>query len=83
MSQATSLAGMAQQVSAALGITLAALVLEVARAGRDDVDLQPADFTVAFIVVGLLAGLPALSHYRLSPDAGAEISGRAPEHPAE
>jgi EmrB/QacA subfamily drug resistance transporter len=83
MSQATSLAGMAQQVSAALGITLAALVLEVARAGRGESGLDPADFTVAFIAVGLLSALPALSHYRLSPDAGAEISGRAPERQAE
>ena len=76
MSQATSLAGVTQQVWAALGITFAALVIELSRSVRGDAGLDTADFTVAFIAVGLLGMLSAISHYRLPPGAGAEISGR-------
>jgi hypothetical protein len=76
MSQATSFAGVTQQVWAALGITFAALVIEASRALRGDAALETADFTVAFIAVGLLGASSALSHARLAPDAGDEISGR-------
>jgi len=76
MSQATSLAGVTQQVWAALGITFAALVIEVSRAVRGDSGLEAADFTIAFIAVGLFGMASAISHYRLAPDAGSEISGR-------
>jgi EmrB/QacA subfamily drug resistance transporter len=79
MSQATSLAGVTQQVWAALGISFAALVIEASRAARGDTGLEVADFTVAFIAVGLLGMVSAISHYRLAPDAGAEISGRPQE----
>jgi EmrB/QacA subfamily drug resistance transporter len=79
MSQATSLAGVTQQVWAALGITLAALVIEASRAARGDIGLEPADFTIAFIAVGLLSAASAISHGRLARDAGAEISGRTVE----
>jgi EmrB/QacA subfamily drug resistance transporter len=82
MSQATSLAGTTQQVWSALGITFAALVVEVSRGVRGDALLDAADFTVAFIAVGLLAATSAMSHARLSADAGAEISGRVPERAA-
>ena len=76
MSQATSLAGVTQQVWAALGITFAALVIEVSRFARGDSGLDAGDFTVAFIAVGLFGMASAISHSRLAPDAGAEISGR-------
>jgi len=79
MSQATSFAGVTQQVWAALGITFAALVIEASRALRGDSGLETADFTVAFIAVGLLGASSALSHARLAPDAGSEISGRPVE----
>jgi EmrB/QacA subfamily drug resistance transporter len=82
MSQATSLAGVAQQVWAALGITFAALAVELSRALRGDSALEAADFTVGFIAVGLLGMASALSHARLAPDAGSEISGRPAERPA-
>jgi hypothetical protein len=74
MSQATSLAGVTQQVWAALGISFAALAIEASRTVRGDAGLETADFTVAFIAVGLLGMVSAISHYRLAPDAGAEIS---------
>jgi EmrB/QacA subfamily drug resistance transporter len=74
MSQATSLAGVTQQVWAALGISFAAMAIEASRTMRGDTGLEPADFTVAFIAVGLLGMVSAISHYRLAPDAGAEIS---------
>jgi MFS family permease len=74
MSQATSLAGVTQQVWAALGISFAALAIEASRTARGDTGLEPADFTVAFIAVGLLGMISAISHHRLAPDAGSEIS---------
>ena len=82
MSQATSLAGVTQQVWAALGITFAALAVELSRALRGDSALEAADFTVGFIAVGLLGMTSALSHARLAPDAGSEISGRPAGRPA-
>ena len=48
----------------------------MSRAVRGDSALEPADFTVAFIAVGLLAMMSSLIHSRLTRDAGAEISGR-------
>jgi EmrB/QacA subfamily drug resistance transporter len=82
MSQATSFAGVTQQLWAALGITFAALVIEASRATRGDTGLETADFTVAFVAVGLLGMASAISHFRLAPDAGNEISGRPAERAA-
>jgi EmrB/QacA subfamily drug resistance transporter len=76
MSAATSLASMMQQLSLSLGIGIGALTLHytVEAAGR--AVPQAEDFTLAFVLVGVMAALSALAFLRLPQDAGSEISGR-------
>ena len=77
MSHATSLAAVGQQLSLSVGVTLGAGVLELTRA-RHGVGsaLEVGDFAPAFLIVGLVSAMSFLFFARLSPDAGAEISGR-------
>lgn len=76
MSQATSLASVAQQVSLTLGITIGAAVLQTSSwlHGRDHV--TNVDFPWAFLVVGLIAVSSTISIARLSRDAGSELAQR-------
>jgi MFS family permease len=76
MSAATSLASMMQQLSLSLGVGIGALTLHytVKAAGR--AVPQAEDFTLAFVLVGVMAALSALAFLRLPQDAGSEISGR-------
>ncbi len=76
MSAATSLASVAQQISLSLGVTLGALVLEGAAAWHGRTEIAAADFGPAFLAVALISGSSVLAFRRLSPDAGAEVSGR-------
>ena len=77
MSQASSLAAMAQQVSLALGVTIGGYALSAAGSltGREDGD--PVTFLFAFLTVGLISASSVLQMRRLDPDAGAEMAGRA------
>ncbi len=77
MSQASSLAAMAQQVALALGVTLGGYALSLAGTltGRPGDD--PLNFTFAFLSVGLISALSVLEMRRLPPDAGAEMAGHA------
>ena len=77
MSRATSLAAVAQQVSLTLGITLGGYVLTVASVATGTETEAPANFTIAFLVIGLVSLCSVLSMRRLAPDAGAEMAGRA------
>ena len=84
MSGATAFVGVVQQLSLAGGVALAALLLDLLRGNAGRSHLTAADFQGAFVVVGLLAMLPALLFRRLAPDAGAEVSGhRAAAEEAE
>ncbi len=76
MSQATSLASVAQQVSLTLGITIGAAVLQTSSwlHGRDHV--IDVDFPWAFLVVGLIAVSSTISIARLARDAGSELARR-------
>jgi EmrB/QacA subfamily drug resistance transporter len=77
MSHATSLAAAFQQLSLSVGVTLGAGVLEYVRGGHGaGSTLVTADFAPAFLAVGLVSATSVLFFMRLSPDAGAEISGR-------
>ena len=76
MSHATSLAAVSQQLSLSVGVTLGAGALEFARAGHAGPALQTSDFAPAFLIVGLVSVSSVFFFARLSPDAGAEISGR-------
>ena len=77
MSQASSLAAMAQQIALALGVTIGGYALSVAGTltGRDDGD--PVTFLFAFLSVGLISASSVWQMRRLAPDAGAEMAGRA------
>jgi MFS family permease len=75
-SHATSLYAVAQQVSLAAGVVLAAFVLESAERLRGAAALTPDDFAIAFGVVAAVS-LTALWQFRaLTPDAGGSVSGR-------
>ncbi len=76
MGTATSLYSVAQQLSLAAGIVVAASVLEFAQYLRGDLMLTVNDFAYAFFAVAIVSALSVFSHLRLAPDAGAEVSGR-------
>ncbi|WP_118134289.1 MFS transporter [Oceanicella sp. SM1341] len=71
----TALMSVSQQLSIALAVAIAGAVLEVCMvlAGRD----VPAvgDFTVAFLLIGVITASASAQFLALEPDAGAEVSG--------
>ena len=75
IARANSLYTVNQQLSMAMGVAFAALVLDTSVWMRGATELNHADFAVTFVVVALL-GLVALPfYYSLKPTAGAGISG--------
>jgi MFS family permease len=76
MGQASSLAGMMQQLSLSLGIAIGGYLLQLVGmvAGRPATDVH--NFYFAFLGVGLIAASSALVMRRLPHDAGAEMAGR-------
>src|SRR6202790_3505405 len=79
MSNASSLASMAQQLFLSLGVAIAALLLHVSLGGRAASALTSHDFTLPFVVVGVLAMLSSLLFLQLDRDAGEEVSDRRVE----
>lgn len=77
MGQASSLSGMMQQFSLALGVAIGGYALQVAGAltGHDYADAG--NFGWAFLTVGTISALSAWLMFRLPRDAGAEMAGRA------
>lgn len=75
MSRATALVAVAQQLFLSAGVALAAFVLEASQSLRGAASLGAEDFAIAFYVIAVLTALAAVMHWRLAPDAGAEISG--------
>ncbi len=76
MSRATALTAAAQQLSLSTGVAVGALVVEVTLRLKHGAAMGAADFPPAFLIVGALASTAALAFMQLSPDAGAELSGR-------
>lgn len=76
MSHATSLASVAQQLSLSAGVAIGALVLESTVRFHQSSSLTASDFSVGFVVVGLIAASSALVFARLPADAGAELADR-------
>ncbi len=76
LGQASSLAGMMQQLSLSLGIAIGGYFLQIAGAlaGRPATDVH--NFYFAFLGVGLVSASSALFMWRLPPNAGAEMAGR-------
>jgi EmrB/QacA subfamily drug resistance transporter len=75
MSRASSFASMAQQLSQSIGVGVGALVLHVTLVTRGSVTLHPDDFWPAFVIVGVISLGSMFAFRRLSPEAGAEVSG--------
>ena len=77
MGQASSLAGMAQQMALAIGVTIGGYALTVASIASGQPIDAAINFTFAFLTVGLISASSAWMMLRLAPDAGAEMSGKA------
>jgi hypothetical protein len=74
MSQATSMTSVLQQISVSVGISIAAISLEVSTGGNIAA-ITSQHFILPFLVVGGLAALSVLSFISLPWDAGQEMSG--------
>jgi EmrB/QacA subfamily drug resistance transporter len=77
MGQASSLAGMMQQLSLSLGVAIGGYLLEVVGAITDRPSTDVHNFYFAFLGVGLIAASSALVMWRLPRNAGSEMAGRA------
>ncbi|MEO8672156.1 MAG: MFS transporter [Tahibacter sp.] len=77
MGQASSLAGMMQQLSLSLGVAIGGYALEFSARISGLVDTAADNFALAFFIVGAISALSAWMMWRLPADAGAEMSGRA------
>jgi EmrB/QacA subfamily drug resistance transporter len=73
-SQATALNAVIQQISGALGVAFAGIVLEI-HALATGQELGLAGFHIAFVCVAVLNVLAAIPIYRLKPGAGSAVSG--------
>jgi EmrB/QacA subfamily drug resistance transporter len=76
MSNASTLASMAQQLFMSMGVTMAAYLLHLSLAMRGAKALTAADFSPAFVITALMALASALLFLPLEPHAGYLLSGR-------
>jgi EmrB/QacA subfamily drug resistance transporter len=76
MSRATSFSSVSQQMSQTVGIAAGAAAIESIQFLYGDDHLIVRDFGPAFFIVALISTASILIFARLSPDAGAEVSGR-------
>ena len=76
MSRATSFASVAQQMSGAVGVAVAAASIESIQFALGDAQLVSRDMSLTFAVVALITLSSAAIFVRLKADAGAEVSGQ-------
>jgi hypothetical protein len=78
VSQASSFTAVAQQMSQALGITVAGLMLRAAQvaSGPGVAPLDPRNFVLPFAAIGLCGMLAALTYLPLPKSAGSNLHGR-------
>lgn len=74
VSQASTLATVTQQIGMSFGVSFGALLLHLARGSQPA--LTPDRFLLPFAAVGAVTLLAAPVYWRLSPKAGANITGR-------
>ncbi|MEJ8572802.1 DHA2 family efflux MFS transporter permease subunit [Microbaculum marinum] len=79
MSSATSMSSVVQQLAISIGISLAAITLELTRVARGGEALAISDFSAAFVVIGLATLASVLLFLTLPGDAGREVSGHKRE----
>jgi hypothetical protein len=75
LSQATGFVAVVQQLSLSAGVAVAALLLGASRAAEGRTELVAADFAHGFVGIALLSLSAVALFWRLSPEAGAEVSG--------
>ncbi|MBP0597923.1 MFS transporter [Herbaspirillum sp. LeCh32-8] len=83
LSQATSMASVAQQLSIGMGVVLAGFALQASNEIQGHAALVAADFWPAFLTVGAVASCSLFMLRRLPPNAGAEMAGRSAVEPAK
>ncbi len=76
MSAATSLYTAGQQLAATIGVSVGALSLEVSRTLSHHATPQNADFSAAFVVVGLMTLAAAPIAFFMPITAGDDLTGR-------
>jgi EmrB/QacA subfamily drug resistance transporter len=77
MGQASTLAGMVQQLSLSLGIAIGGYLLQLAGLVRGAPATDVHNFYFAFLGVGAVAAVSSFVMARLPHEAGAEMAGRA------
>ena len=78
VSRATSLVGVAQQLSIAAGVAVGALAVELAVQLKGTGVIRAEDFQPAFFLIGAISATSALFFWTLPPDAGAAMANRTP-----
>jgi len=73
LSAASTLASVIQQVGHAIGISIAGLLLAFSTTGAESLDIS--DFTMPFVVVGLLGASASMVYGRLHARAGENMRG--------
>ncbi|HQT67761.1 MAG: MFS transporter [Rhodospirillales bacterium 20-60-12] len=81
MSAATSLYSTMQQITLTLGVAIGAAALEFSTSLSRHIQPSLNDFSVAFVVVGLIGAVAIPVCWRLHEDAGEELSGHHPIPP--
>jgi hypothetical protein len=76
MSNASSLASMAQQLFMSLGVALAALLLHLSLAMHGATRLTTSDFAMPFVITSGLSLISSFLFLSMEDQAGAELSGR-------
>jgi len=79
ISQATSIASMAQRLAQSLGIAVGAYSLELSSLAQGHASIVASDFPPAFVAVAAIAAASVFFHRRLPRTAGTEVSGHVPE----
>jgi MFS family permease len=76
-SQATSMSSVMQQISLALGVAVAAAILETSTY-FSGMELRVVDFHIAFYVISVLTVIATIPFIRMDRHAGAVVSGHRP-----
>jgi MFS family permease len=80
--QATAIAAVSQQISIAMGVATAGLILEAHHIFTGQ-EIGLAAFSTAFIIVSVIAATALIVIYTLSPSAGMTVSGHLRAKPGE
>ena len=83
MSQASSFSSTAQQLALSVGVGVAAQLLHLAQRLHGGSALVAADFSWAFVAIGISSAASSLFYLRMPADAGSGVSGHVHGHVSE